>query len=245
MSVLLMILAAAYGAATGLLLPRPAHRMSVEPEDDWRAGCPAGHPITGALRGWLGPGRCPACRAPYGPGALPPAAAGALVCAALAAVAGARPELAAWLLTAPVAVLLAIIDWRVRRLPDVLTLPLAGVLALALGLAAWCTGEPGPWLRALLAGAALAACYLVLHLVNPSGIGLGDVKLAIGLGVALGWYGWRTLVTGGAAGILLGALYGAGLLLTRRSGRNTTMPFGPFMIAGAFCALLLGAAASR
>ncbi|MER6311618.1 prepilin peptidase, partial [Streptomyces sp. NPDC001657] len=81
MSVMLMVLAAAYGAAAGLLIPRPAHRMAVGPEEEWRAQCPEGHPITGAARGWLGPGRCPACGA-YGPAGVPTAAVTALVCAA-------------------------------------------------------------------------------------------------------------------------------------------------------------------
>ncbi|MEW1751195.1 A24 family peptidase [Streptomyces angustmyceticus] len=243
MSVMLMILAAAYGAAAGLLLPRPAHRMAVGPEEEWRAVCPGGHAITGAARGWLGRGHCPDCGA-YGPGVLPTAAATALACAALAAATGPRPELAAWLVLTPLAVLLVTVDWRVRRLPDELTVPLAVLGALLLGLAGWLTGEGGAWRRALLGGLVLGGCYLLLYVVNPGGIGLGDVKLAVGLGVALGWYGWRTLVTGGAAGVLAGALYGAGLLLVRRGARSTAMPLGPFMILGAFCGLLLGAAAA-
>lgn len=44
--------------------------------------------------------------------------------------------------------------------------------------------------------------------------------------------------------MLIGALYGAGLLLIRRGARDTAMPLGPFMIIGAFCGLLLGAAAA-
>ncbi|MFB6440887.1 prepilin peptidase [Streptomyces sp. NPDC056411] len=240
---MLMALAAAYGAAVGLLLPRPAYRMAVEPEDGWRTACPGGHALTGAARGWLGPGRCPGC-GPYGPGALPMATVTALACAALAAATGPRPELLAWLLMAPAAVLLTAVDWRVRRLPDALTLPLAAAAAGVLGLVAGWTGETGAWRRALLGGLLLAACYLLLHAVNRSGLGLGDVKLAAGLGVALGWYGWRTLVTGGAAGVLLGGLYAAGLVLVRRRDRPTVMPLGPFMIVGAFGGLLLGAAAA-
>ncbi|MFI2184949.1 prepilin peptidase [Streptomyces sioyaensis] len=240
---MLIVLAAAYGAAAGLLIPRPAHRMAVEPEEEWRAACPGGHAITGPARGWLGRGHCRDCGA-YGPGVLPTATVTALACAALAAATGPRPELVAWLLMAPLAVLLTVVDRQVRRLPDALTLPLAVVGAGALGLASRLTGETGAWRRALLGGLLLGACYLLLYAVNPRGIGLGDVKLAVGLGIALGWYGWRTLVTGGAAGVLSGALYGAGLLLFRRGARDTAMPLGPFMIFGAFCGLLLGAAAT-
>lgn len=104
-------------------------------------GLSRGHPITGPARGWLGRGRCPDCGA-YGPGPLPTAAATALVCAALAAATGPRPELVAWLVMAPVAVLLAAVDWRARRLPDVLTLPLAAAGAALLGPVGWLTGRP-------------------------------------------------------------------------------------------------------
>ncbi|MFH8349213.1 prepilin peptidase [Streptomyces sp. NPDC018045] len=247
---MLMVLAAGYGAAAGLLVPRPAYRLTVEPEEDWRAHCPCGQPVAGPARGWVGLGRCRAC-GPYGPGAVATALVTALVCAVLAAATGARPELAVWLAAAPVAVLLAVVDWRVRRLPDVLTLPLAAGAALLLGLAVLSGRAAGAWSGALLGGLTLGGFYFVLYLVNPAGMGLGDVKLAIGLGVTLGWYGWAILITGAFAGLLLGALYGCGLLLTRARGserRNDgpkqAMPYGPFMITGALLGVLLGAAAA-
>ncbi|OAH14641.1 hypothetical protein STSP_21520 [Streptomyces jeddahensis] len=62
----------------------------------------------------------------YGPSAVFLAVVTALVCAALAAATGSRPEFGVWLLLAPVGVLLAAVDHRVHRMPDVLTLPLAG-----------------------------------------------------------------------------------------------------------------------
>lgn len=63
MYVLLTGVAALWGAATGLLVPRAAYRFSVEPEDAWRDTCPAGHPFSGVARGWLGSTRCAACAA--------------------------------------------------------------------------------------------------------------------------------------------------------------------------------------
>ncbi|KUJ66077.1 peptidase A24 [Streptomyces albus subsp. albus] len=241
---LLIIIAAGYGAAAGLLVPRPLYRLAVEPGLPWRAACPRGHALTGPARGWLGPARCPACwpgRQGYAmPGWLP-AAGTAAVCAGLAAAAGARPELAVWLLLAPPAVLLAAVDRAVNRLPDVLTLPMAGGTAVLLGAAAALPHSAGSWRRALLGGAVLGAGYLLLFLISPSGMGLGDVKLAPALGIALGWYGWEALFLGAFAGLLLGSLWGLGLLLTRRAGRKTAMPFGPFMIVGAGAGLVLGA----
>ncbi|OKJ43977.1 peptidase, partial [Streptomyces sp. CB01580] len=79
---------------------------------------------------------------------------------------------------------------------------------------------------------------------NPNGMGFGDVKLALSLGVALGWYGWTVLFVGGFAGFLLGALYGFGLMVLKRAGRKTGIPFGPFMITGALLGILLGGLAA-
>ncbi|WP_208827886.1 prepilin peptidase [Streptomyces ficellus] len=289
----LIAVAALWGAVTGLLVPRAAYRLSVEPDEPWRDACPAGHPFTGPARGWLGPPRCARCtapapaapprppadpptrppadaatRPPAAPPAQPPAGVQpphpialpptpvtaatatvtatvptvtALVCGALAAATGPRPELAVWLAAAPVAVLLALVDRAVHRLPDRLTLPLAAGTAALLGVAASVPGSAGAWPSALLGGLALGAGYFGLFLLNPSGMGFGDVKLALALGVALGWYGWGVLFLGAFAGFLLGAAYGFGLVALRRATRKSTIPFGPFMIVGALAGVLLGA----
>ncbi|MGW4081275.1 prepilin peptidase, partial [Streptomyces asiaticus] len=50
MQPLLIVLAAAYGAAAGLLVPRPLYRLAVEPEEPWRGACPRGHALTGPAR---------------------------------------------------------------------------------------------------------------------------------------------------------------------------------------------------
>ncbi|SCE17085.1 leader peptidase (prepilin peptidase) / N-methyltransferase [Streptomyces sp. PpalLS-921] len=181
----------------------------------------------------------PAGRPRYAPGVLAPAVT-VLACALLAWAVGPRPELAVWLAAAPVAVLLCVVDRRVHRLPDALTLPLAAAVALLLGGVALLPGRTGSWTTALLGGAALGGFYFLLFLINPDGMGFGDVKLALALGVALGWYGWAVLCAGGFAGFLFGAVYGLGLLLLRRAGRKTGIPFGPFMIAGALLGLVLG-----
>ncbi|MFJ2718695.1 prepilin peptidase [Streptomyces sp. NPDC087437] len=183
-------------------------------------------------------------RASYGPRALPAAAVTALVCGALAAATGGRPELAVWLLLAPVGVLLAVVDFRVRRLPDVLTLPLAGAALALLGLAALVPGHDGHWPTALYGALALGGGYFVLFLVNPAGMGFGDVKLALGAGAVLGWYGWPVVLLGTFAGFLFGALYGGALVVVQRAGRKTAIAFGPFLIAGAFTGVLIGAYAT-
>ncbi|MFJ4688035.1 prepilin peptidase [Streptomyces sp. NPDC088789] len=232
--------AALWGALTGLLLPGAAHRLAVPPDEPRRAGCPRGHPLR------IRPGRpaCGPCAQSYGPRGTPLVltAVTALLCAGAGAVTGPRPELAVWLAAVPVGVLLAVVDLRVRRLPDLLTLPLAAAVPALLGLAALLPAHAGHWPTALLGALVLGAGYLVLHLINPSGLGFGDVKLALGAGAALGWYGWQALLLGTFAAFASGALYGGVLVAVRRAGRGTAIPFGPFLLAGAYAGVLAGAA---
>ncbi|GGP89247.1 prepilin peptidase [Streptomyces roseolilacinus] len=250
--------AALWGAVAGLLVRRAAHRLAVEPDQPWRDACPAGHGYAPGPRGWLGPAHCagcppPAARAPRRAVSVrlptpvrllaPAPLTGAAACALLAAATGWRPELAVWLLLAPFALLLAIVDRRVHRLPDHLTLPLAAAVPLLLGVAALLPGRAGSWRLSVLGALALGGAYLVLFLVNPNGMGFGDVKLAFPLGAALGWYGWPVLLAGAFAGFLLGAAYGLGLIVRRRATRRSAIPFGPFMITGTLLGLLLGALA--
>ncbi|MDC0773054.1 prepilin peptidase [Streptomyces sp. HD] len=244
MQVLLILVAASWGAGAGLLLPRAAHRLSVDSARPWSAECPVGHPITGAFGGWVGRARCAEACGPYGPATLAVSTVTALVCAVLAAVTDPRPEVAVWLLAAPVAVLLALVDYRVHRLPDVLTLPLAAATLVLLCVVAALPAAVGSWPTALLGGLALGATYLVLFLINPAGMGFGDVKLALSLGTALGWYGWPILLVGAFAGLLYGAMYGLGMVILRRAGRKSAIPLGPFMIGGAFTGVVLGAFAA-
>ncbi|WP_033282490.1 hypothetical protein [Streptomyces sp. NRRL F-525] len=151
-----------------------------------------------------------------------------LVCVALAAATGTRPELAVWLLLAPVAV----------AAPRA-GLSLAGAALALLGVVAFVPEHAGHWTTALLGGLALGAGYYGLTRIDPGGggLGLGEVKLGVAAGVVLGWYGWPTVMVGAFAGFLLRALYGG--VLARRG--RADVPFGPFLLAGAFLGLLVGA----
>ncbi|MGV9237220.1 prepilin peptidase [Streptomyces nigra] len=240
----LLITAAAvlWGCATGVLIPRPAYRLSAPAEQSWRSQCPAGHPLVGIGGGWVGPARCSAGDR-YGPSSLAITAVTVGVCALLAAISGASPELVVWLLLAPVCVLLAVVDASVHRLPDVLTLPLAAGACVLLGGASLFPGAGGSWTSALLGLLVLGGCFFVLFLFS-GGLGLGDVKLALGLGAVLGWYGWPILLIGVFAGYLFGALYGIGLVMAGRAGRRSRIAFGPFLLAGALAGILLGSSMS-
>jgi leader peptidase (prepilin peptidase)/N-methyltransferase len=194
------------------------------------------------LLAWFSAGRCPACRARVGPPPLLLELTTAVLFGALAARVHPGLVLAAACWLATWAVALGWIDAAVQRLPDLLTSTAYAGTAGFLLLAAAAGGQWGHLLRAFVGGLALAAAYLVLVLVSRSAIGLGDAKLAASLGTLLAWSSWPTLIAGTFAGFLLAAVYGLGLLVTRRATLRQRIPFGPFMIAGAFLALLAGAA---
>lgn len=153
---------------------------------------------------------------------------------------GFTPDLPAFLYLAAIAVALTLIDLDVHRLPDVIVLPSYGVGVVLLGAAALATDDWGSLGRGLIACAALFLGYFVLLLVYPAGMGFGDVKLAGVLGLYLGWTGWGSVLVGAFSAFVLGGLFGALLMLVRRAGRKTGIPFGPWMLLGAFIGLVLG-----
>jgi len=80
----------------------------------------------------------------------------------------------------------------------------------------------------------------VLAWIWPRGMGFGDVKLSGVVGMYLGWLSWGALVVGGFAGFLIGGVTGIALILAGRAGRKSTIPYGPYMLAGALVGVLWG-----
>lgn len=147
--------------------------------------------------------------------------------------------LPAYLYLAGMAVLLAVIDVQYQRLPNFILLPSAAAALILLTVAALSRGSWDSLLRAVLGAVVLFVLYLVLALISPAGMGMGDVKLAGVLGLFLGFLSWRVLILGTAGGFVLAALVGAALLAVRRVGKRTLLPFGPSMLLAALAAVLL------
>ena len=164
----------------------------------------------------------------------------AVTFAALAWRFAGRAELPAYLYLAAAGSLLAFVDVAVKRLPDLFTLPSYLIGPALLSVALLTGGRPVRLGHALIGLAVLWALYAVQHLAAPGAIGWGDVKLSGVLGLYLGWLGAPAWWMGVLAGFVLGGLYAAGLLVTRRGSRKTEIPFGPFMLAGALAGILLG-----
>ncbi|MGY3128356.1 leader peptidase (prepilin peptidase)/N-methyltransferase [Agrococcus sp. UYP33] len=155
-------------------------------------------------------------------------------------IVGALAETVAFLVLAAVGVALAWIDLDTQRLPDAIVLPAYPVVGALLLVAAATTGEWGSLLRAAAGGAILFAAYFAMAFAYPQGMGLGDVKLAGVLGMALGWLGWGELAVGAFGAFLLGGLFAIALVVARRAGRGSGIPFGPWMLGGAALAVLAG-----
>lgn len=151
----------------------------------------------------------------------------------------------ALVLVAAAGALVAVVDARTHRLPDVLVLPTWIGAVLLLGVGAVGTGDAAALGRALAGGVLGFGAYAALRIAYPPGLGFGDVKLAGMLGTPLAWLGWGELVAGLVLPFLLGGMWALGLVVTRRARRDTAVPFGPFMVAGAGVAAVLGDAALR
>ncbi|MDQ0707982.1 leader peptidase (prepilin peptidase)/N-methyltransferase [Arthrobacter woluwensis] len=100
----------------------------------------------------------------------------------------------------------------------------------------------GVWGLRVVAGGVLAWLFhFLLRAVSPPSLGFGDVKLAGVLGMHLGYVGWWPLLLGTLLAFTLAGLTALVLVLVRRVGWRDSIPFGPFMIAGAAVALALPA----
>lgn len=169
---------------------------------------------------------------PRVPAALLAVVVGGLLCLR----SGLSWELPAYLYLGVLGSVLALLDLRIRRLPDALVLPSYPIGMALLALPALAEQRWPDYGRALLGAAALYSCYLLLALARPAGMGFGDVKLAGVLGLYLGWWGWAEVLVGGFLGFLLGGLAGAALMVCGKARRTSAIPFGPFMLAGALLA---------
>ena len=135
-------------------------------------------------------------------------------------------------LFAAVLVLLAVVDWEQRRLPNVVVLP-------ALAAAVVLSDQP------LAAGAAAALAFVVFlglfalgrRLYGPGALGMGDVKLAALVAAVVGWpaAGWALLL-----GVALAGAVAAVGLASGRLGRRAVLPYGTFLALGGIVVLLLG-----
>ncbi len=224
------------GPPFDLVRPRsacPACKTPIKPQHNV--------PVLGWL--WLR-GRCAACRASI-PARYPLVEAlTGIVSVMVVLHFGVGLEAAGALLLSWALIALSGIDLDHQLLPDAITLPL-----LWLGV---CLALAGEWhggfhtladLHSSVIGA--IAGYLSLWLVyhgfrlatGKEGMGYGDFKLLAALGA---WLGWQSLPLVILLSALVGAIVGIALIVMRGRDRQLPLPFGPYLAAAGFVALLWG-----
>jgi len=158
---------------------------------------------------------------------------------------GVTPELPAVLAFIFGGVLLAVIDWKVQRLPTRLVyLTLAGVAAglLFASLVEW---DWVPLATAVVGGVLFVNAFYLIWFVTRQFLGLvilgfGDVRLAAVLGLVLGWYGLEYVFYGALVGHLLALVVAVATCIRKRK-LSVNFAFGPPLIAGALAVVLFHA----
>ena len=161
----------------------------------------------------------------------------ALMSAVIAWQLGASLEMLAALFFTWSLIALTMIDADHKLLPDQITLPLlwAGLLLNSFSLfvplydAVW--GAIGGYLSLW------SVYWLFKILTGKDGMGYGDFKLLAALGA---WLGWQSLLVIILLSSLVGAIVGSIILLANKQGRNTAIPFGPYLAAAGWIAFLWG-----
>jgi leader peptidase (prepilin peptidase)/N-methyltransferase len=264
---LLQVAVVVLGLAVGSFLNVVAARLPIMMERSWREECAE---LTGtapgvpyeplsltqpgsrcprcghAIRAWenvpvlsylLLRGRCSACRQPISSRYPVVEATTALLSWVVAWQLGWGPQLPAALLLTWALVALTLIDVDHQLLPDQITLPF-----LWLGLLLSTAGVYTDPVSSIIGA---AAGYLVLWsvyhgfrlLTGKEGMGYGDFKLLALFGA---WLGWQLLPQIVLLSALVGSLVGVGLIALRRHGRDVPIPFGPYLAAAGWIALLWG-----
>ena len=143
--------------------------------------------------------------------------------------------LPAYLWFVAVTVTLTLTDIDTKLIPNRILYPgtvVALVLLIGGGLI-----EGGPVVRALAGGALYFLLLFVLALIARGGFGFGDVKLAFLLGMFATYQSWDTLIVAIFAAFLLGGVVSLVLVVFRIRSRKDAIPFGPYLVLGAYVAI--------
>ncbi|CAN1512290.1 PulO Type II secretory pathway, prepilin signal peptidase PulO and related peptidases [Methylophilaceae bacterium] len=132
---------------------------------------------------------------------------------------------------------LTFIDFDTQLLPDDITLPLLW-LGLLFNLNNGFTTLNAAVIGAIAGYMILWSIYWAFKLATgKEGMGYGDFKLLAAIGA---WFGWQLLPAVILLSSVLGAIIGISLIIFTKQGRETPMPFGPFLAIGGIAALFLG-----
>ena len=137
-----------------------------------------------------------------------------------------------WFLIVFFGVPLTVIDLKVHRLPNVLSYLFTALILFSLLIHSLHEKNLTNLKSALIQGFALAFFYLFVRVISRGGMGMGDVKLSLPVGLISGYFGKYMIFIASYASFIIGAIFAVTLLLLKKGNRKYVIPFGPFMIAG-------------
>jgi leader peptidase (prepilin peptidase)/N-methyltransferase len=128
-------------------------------------------------------------------------------------------------------IILSMIDIDIKEIPNALIIAL-----VVIGLIDFANTGRLIWWEKLAGGGGMFLIFAIIGILT-GGLGGGDVKLVGAAGLFLGW---KLILMGTLIGIFIGAAIGVVLLITKKAGRKSEMPFGPSLAAGFVFAILIG-----
>ena len=127
---------------------------------------------------------------------------------------------------------LALLDIREFRIPNQILFPGLILTLSSMSLVAALTGNFNQLLRALFGGLLSVSLFFVLHLLNPTGLGMGDVKLSALIGATLSWISFPVGLLGLAIAFIASGIFAIFQLALFSRPLNGVLPFAPFMLFG-------------
>ena len=213
-----------------------------------RSRCPScGHQITAIenipiVSYLLLRGKCSKCAAPISARYPIVEAATGLLSAYAAWHFGPVPQARGALIMLRALIALTAIAYDTQLLPDSITLPLLWI-GLALNLAGTYVDISSAVIGAMVGYLTLWSVFWLFKLATgKEGMGYGDFKLLAALGA---WLGWQMLPVIILLSSIVGAVVGISLIVFSRHGRNTPIPFGPYLAAAGIIALFWGPQLTR
>jgi leader peptidase (prepilin peptidase)/N-methyltransferase len=149
-------------------------------------------------------------------------------------------ELFAFALLTSALVSQSIVDAATHRLSRRITMGTIFLGAPVLVIAAFIRENPGRLVVSFLCSGLLFFVFLLLWVVSRGGIGGGDVRLAIVMGMYLGWLGASYVLVAVLVASVLAGLAALLLLISRRATRTSRLAFGPYLALGTLVSIFVG-----
>lgn len=135
---------------------------------------------------------------------------------------------------------ITVTDLEHKRIPATIVWWSLAICVPLMVVAALSEGRPGAMGVAAAGAVAFSGALRIIHELNPKWMGFGDVRLALLLGLVLGFLGAKVLATGVMLSFIYGTVIGLLLIVGGKGEFGKAVPFGPYLALGAVTAMMLG-----